>query len=128
MSRTFWVAVGAVGGIYAYRRGQRAVTDAKERGFVGNVQAATDTVTSVAQGASKLVSIASGQPRPVVVEYESLSQLPSSVRVTPVRRTSLAKQRFSVPTTAMRLDALRSAPVIDVREAPSRRAANTRVG
>jgi hypothetical protein len=128
MSRTFWVAVGAVGGIYAYRRGQRAVTDAKDRGFVGNVQVAADTVTSVAQGASKLVSIASGQHRPVVVEYESLSQLPPSVAVTPVRRTSLTKKRVSVPTTAMRLEALRSAPVIDVREARSRRDAQTKAG
>lgn len=128
MSRTFWVTVGAVGGIYAYRRGQRTVADAKERGFVGNVQFAADTVTSVAQGASKLVSIASGQSRPVVVEYEALSQLPPTVQVTPVRRTSLTKQRVSFPTTAMRLDALRSAPVIDVREAPSRRAANTKAG
>jgi hypothetical protein len=61
MSRTFWVVVGAAGGIYAYRRGQRAVTDAKERGFVGNVQVATDTVASVAQGASKLVSLGSAE-------------------------------------------------------------------
>jgi len=128
MSRTFWVAVGAVGGIYAYRRGQRAVTDAKDRGFVGNVQLATDTVASVAQGASKLVSVAAGQHRPVVVEYESLSQVPAGVQITPVRRTSLAKQRVNVPTTAMRLDALRCAPVIDVRQAPSRRAANTKAG
>jgi len=128
MNRTFWVAVGAVGGIYAYRRGQRTVSDAKERGFVENVQVATDTVASVAQGASKLVSIASGQHRPVVVEYESLSQLPSGVQVTPVRRTSWTKQRVSVPSTAMRLDALRNAPVIDVREAPSRRIANSKVG
>jgi hypothetical protein len=128
MSRTFWVVVGAAGGIYAYRRGQRAVTDAKERGFVGNVQVATDTVASVAQGASKLVSLASGQHRPVVVEYEYLSQLPSNVRVTPVRRTSWTKQRVSVPSTAMRLDALRSAPPVDVREAPGRRAANSHAG
>ncbi len=124
MSRTFWVAVGAVGGIYAYRRGQRAVTDAKERGFVGNVQVASDTVASVAQGASKLASLAAGQHRPVVVQYEALSELPEGVQVTPVRRTALnkpgSKQRMRVPTTAMRLDALRSGPVVDVREVPQR--------
>ena len=62
MSRVMWVAVGAVGGIYAYRRGQRALDEAKARGFVGNVQVAAGTAASVAQGVSKVAALAAGQP------------------------------------------------------------------
>ena len=117
MSRTFWVAVGAVGGIYAYRRGQRAVAEARERGFVGNVAYASETVASVAQGASKIVSLAAGQAPPVVVDYQSLSPVPADVQITPVHRTALSRRRMRTPSTAMRLDALNSASVIDVRSA-----------
>lgn len=42
MSRIFWTSVGAVGGIYAYRRTtqawDRAKERAKERGLVGSAQ------------------------------------------------------------------------------------------
>ena len=40
MARTFWIAVGAAGGIYAYRKSVRAAADARERGLVGNINAA----------------------------------------------------------------------------------------
>lgn len=36
MSRLLWVGVGAAGGIYLYRRGNRAWDEAKERGLAGN--------------------------------------------------------------------------------------------
>ena len=117
MSRTFWVAIGAIGGVYAYRRGQRAVDNARERGLVGNVHVAAETVGSVAAGAGRLVALAGGQSAdPVVVNYRPTAELPSKVRVTPVRRTPLRKQRVKTPATAMRLDALDRQAVIDIRE------------
>ena len=85
MSRVIWVAVGAAGGIYAYRRGQRALDEAKARGFVGNVQVAAGTAASVAQSVSKVAALAAGQPAtPVVVDYASAAELPADVQVTPV--------------------------------------------
>jgi hypothetical protein len=58
MSRIVWVGVGAIGGVIAYRRGQRALNDARERGLVGNVQHAALTISSVANGANKLIALA----------------------------------------------------------------------
>lgn len=53
MSRLFWVAVGAAGGILAYRRGERLVAEARERGLVATAQqaavAAVTTATTVRQ-------------------------------------------------------------------------------
>ena len=48
MGRLLWVAVGAAGGVLAYRRGQHLVQEARERGLVGSVQAATGTAAGVA--------------------------------------------------------------------------------
>jgi hypothetical protein len=48
MSRLVWVGVGAVGGIYAYRKGERALDAVREQGVVGTVQlVAATTVNSV---------------------------------------------------------------------------------
>ncbi len=50
MSRLVWVGIGAVGGIYAYRRGQRVWEQTKERGVAGNTAAITRTATAVYRG------------------------------------------------------------------------------
>ena len=48
MSRLFWIAVGAAGGIWAYRRGQQVVADARERGVVLTAQqVALSTVSTI---------------------------------------------------------------------------------
>jgi hypothetical protein len=48
MSRLVWVGVGAVGGIYAYRKGERVLDAVREQGVVGTVQlVAATTVNSV---------------------------------------------------------------------------------
>jgi hypothetical protein len=59
MRRLVWVAVGAVGGIVAYRRAQQAVADARERGVVLSAQqvglsaaAALNTARAMAVGAA----------------------------------------------------------------------------
>ena len=62
MSRLVWVALGAAGGVYAYRRGQRLLEEARERGVVGSVQAATGSATNLAVAARGLVA-GSGAPR-----------------------------------------------------------------
>lgn len=47
MSRLVWVGVGAVGGIYVYRRGQRVWQDAKDRGVAGNITILTTAATAM---------------------------------------------------------------------------------
>jgi hypothetical protein len=49
MRRLVWVAVGAIGGIYAYRRGSALLADARDRGVVLSAQqAATSAMATVA--------------------------------------------------------------------------------
>ncbi len=48
MSRTFWVVVGAVGGVFAYRRGTSAVHRAKELGPLGSAQVAAQATSRLA--------------------------------------------------------------------------------
>jgi hypothetical protein len=48
MSRVFWMAVGAVGGVAAYRRGTRAVHRARELGPLGTAQVAAATTSKLA--------------------------------------------------------------------------------
>lgn len=48
MSRLVWVAVGAAGGILAYRKATKVYDDARGRGLVGNVNAATTSATHAA--------------------------------------------------------------------------------
>jgi hypothetical protein len=38
MARLVWVGVGAVGGIYVYRKGERAVDAVREQGLAGTLQ------------------------------------------------------------------------------------------
>ena len=48
MSRLFWIAVGAAGGIWVYRRGQQVAADARERGVVLTAQqVALSTISTV---------------------------------------------------------------------------------
>ena len=59
MRRMVWVAVGAVGGILAYRKAQEAIADARERGVVLSAQqvgisaaSALGTARAMASGAA----------------------------------------------------------------------------
>ena len=60
MRRTVWIALGATAGVIAYRRGQRLLEEAKARGVVGSLQAATFSATSVAASARSLLDSVSG--------------------------------------------------------------------
>jgi hypothetical protein len=62
MRRMVWVAVGAVGGILAYRKTQEALADARERGIVLSAQqvgqsaaSALGTARAMASGAAAAV-------------------------------------------------------------------------
>lgn len=69
MRRTVWVALGATAGVIAYRRGQRLLEEARAKGVVGSVQAATLSASTVAASARSLLESVSGaapaQPVPV---------------------------------------------------------------
>jgi hypothetical protein len=56
--RLFWTAVGAAGGIYLYRRGTRALEEARERGMAGTVQAATGTALGLIAQARSVTTLA----------------------------------------------------------------------
>lgn len=60
MRRTVWLALGATAGVIAYRRGQKLLEEAKARGVVGSVQAATFSATSMAASARSLLESVSG--------------------------------------------------------------------
>ena len=60
MRRTVWLALGATAGVIAYRRGQRLLEEAKSRGVVGSVQAATFSATTVAASARSILESVSG--------------------------------------------------------------------
>lgn len=55
MSRMIWVALGAAGGIIAYRKGQQVAEEARKRGVVGSLQAASGSAAGLAQGTRSLV-------------------------------------------------------------------------
>lgn len=55
MRRMVWVAVGAVGGILAYRKAQESLADARERGVVLSAQQAGLSAAS-ALGTARLMA------------------------------------------------------------------------
>jgi hypothetical protein len=57
MGKLVWVAIGAAGGIYAYRRAQRAAETVRERNLVENLQAAGDRATSIASSIRALTAL-----------------------------------------------------------------------
>ena len=56
MRRLVWVAVGAIGGIYAYRRGSALLADARERGVVLSAQQAATSAMATVASARELVT------------------------------------------------------------------------
>lgn len=64
MRRLVWVAVGAVGGIYAYRRGSALLSDARERGVLLTAQQAALSARSTLSSARELAARASAGREP----------------------------------------------------------------
>ncbi len=67
MRRMVWVAVGAAGGIFVYKRAQTAVADARERGVVLTAQqlghSAASAVTAAREFAVGATTRAPEEPR-----------------------------------------------------------------
>ena len=81
MRRTVWIALGATAGVIAYRRGQKLLEEARERGVVGSVQAATLSASTVAASARTLMENVSGAAAPQ----------PQQVRSAPVTGAAAAR-------------------------------------
>lgn len=60
MSRVIWIAVGAVGGIVLYRKGQAMLDDAREQGVITSAQkagaAAAGTIATATTIAGKVLN------------------------------------------------------------------------
>jgi len=63
MRRMFWVAVGAAGGIYAYKRGQQFAAESRERGVVLTVQQVAMNAASTVESARAMVESRLNQQR-----------------------------------------------------------------
>jgi hypothetical protein len=72
-----WVAVGAAGGVVAYRKGQQLLSEAKQRGVVGSVQAATGSAAEAASGARSLVNRALAAQPPASADDAIASSRPT---------------------------------------------------
>lgn len=119
MGRMVWMTVGAVGGVLAYRKGQRMAVDARERGFVGNVQAVAGATVKVVNGTAKVVTLVGGQPAIKPLTLAELTQDADQARydVPTVRRTSNRARKKPAPVTAIRFKGYAKAPrVVDVRD------------
>lgn len=113
-----WMTVGAVGGVIAYRKGQRMAVDARQRGFVGNLQAVAGATVSVANGAAKVATLV-GQPPVKPLTLAELTQDGQTARyeVPSVRRVSNRPRKKPAPVTAIRFKGYSRAPrVVDVRD------------
>lgn len=64
MSRMVWIALGAAGGIVAYRKGQELLEEARNRGVIGSLQAASGSAAGLAEGTRSMVQKALA-PSPV---------------------------------------------------------------
>lgn len=92
MGRMIWVAIGAAGGVYAYRRGTRLLDEARQRGLVGSMQAATGSAAGLATTAKTLLQAAGGAPKaPATAPASSAATGAAAARV-------LAEARTRTPT------------------------------
>ena len=95
MRRIVWVAVGAAGGIIAYRRAQQALADAKERGVVVSAQqVGMSAVGAVTTAKALAVSAAQRTPssaaRPGAAASNVLAR--SRTSATPQQGTTQSKE------------------------------------
>jgi hypothetical protein len=73
-----WVAVGAAGGVMAYRKSLEMAGQAKERGVLGNVQAVQQTATALGDKARALRDQVLAPPPAAI---EPLAPLPPAAPV-----------------------------------------------
>jgi hypothetical protein len=101
MSRVFWVAVGAVGGIAAYRRGTRAAARARELGPLGTAQVAAQATSRLAGRTATGL----GRLQDLKARREGRLVIGSAEDVTAVSRTTGVVPDDWVPAPASRPEA-----------------------
>lgn len=74
MRRIAWIALGAVGGILAYRSGQRFIQDARERGLAASAQQAGASAWASAQSAASLLGTARDLAAKALIAQAAASQ------------------------------------------------------
>jgi len=84
MRRAVWVAIGAVGGIVAYRRIEQAMADARERGVVLSVQ---QMGLSTVQAITTARTMAAGAVNEVRAHQANPSAMPGSAAASVLRQS-----------------------------------------
>jgi hypothetical protein len=74
MGRIAWIALGAAGGILAYRGGQRFIANAREQGVLTSTQQAGTAAWSKAQAAAGLLATARELAAKAVIAQAAASQ------------------------------------------------------
>jgi hypothetical protein len=93
VSRLLWVGVGAAGGIYLYRRGNRAWDEAKERGVAGNAAILASSASSMLNHAKRtLVEVQEAKDAKIVQDRAI-----ESPRAQAGQAPSQVQQRVLVP-------------------------------
>ena len=102
MSRIVWVGVGAAGGIYLYRRGNRAWDEAKERGLAGNAAILASSASTMLNHAKRTLAEAQEAKNAEMAEDRS----PGMLVQEPGRMPGYYQQRELVedPQNARSLD------------------------
>lgn len=86
MSRLVWVGIGAAGGIYTYRKGQRLWERTKERGVAGTATAAAATAAQL-YGQVRQATAEAQRPAPTRLDLRAASRtLPDEAHRRPQAR------------------------------------------
>ena len=101
MSRLLWVGIGAAGGIYTYRRGQRAWDRAKERGWSGTASILMAATASALQTA-----------RLQLIEQDAIRDSQRQLTVTPTETTVNRAEARRSPETIPASRSSQSLPTV----------------
>ena len=101
MSRLLWVGIGAAGGIYTYRRGQRAWDRAKERGWSGTASILMAATASALQTA-----------RLQLIEQDAIRDSQRQLTVTPTQSTVNRAEAGRSPETIPASRSSQSLPTV----------------
>ena len=88
MRRLVWLAAGAAGGVYAYRKSLEAADAARKRGMVGNVAALQSTAATVGERARSVREhLVRPAPPAALAPLEPLRPVAPSTATSPRTRT-----------------------------------------
>lgn len=98
MGRMVWIALGAAGGIVVYRKGRELMEEAKTRGVVGSLQAASGSAAGLAEGTRSILQKAR-TPHPVTPVDAPAAARPSGTAA--ARALAQARREGSARTPSM---------------------------